>query len=335
MAPSIALDNTPDFQYTPGKTLLLSPPSLSSQPDKLNAALLSCGRNATDLQMLDRLALGLVSLPGLTYDSIIILADSNDTFTESLKILGRELFANIVQSLKPGGYLRSQGGTPGLFDSLYQSEAILAGLVSDSERGFQKPSSGQQQAIPLQLGRKKKDRGKLANSFKATQESKFETTIEGNKPDIIEKPAGVGFIDFGDDLDPESVQDNNACSDEFIDEDTLLGDNDLGRPIVQPPECRPKAGKRRRACKDCTCGLSRKIEDEDAGKRANADKALDSMKLDGDDLAEVDFTVQGKLGSCGSCALGDAFRCEGCPYIGLPAFKPGEEVRLLNNDVQL
>lgn len=243
MAPSIALDNTPDFpfgQYTPGKTLLLSPPSLSSQPDKLNAALLSCGRNATDLQMLDRLALGLVSLPDLTYDSIIILADSDDTFTESLKILGRELFAKIVQSLKPGGYLRSQGGTHGSFDSLYQSEAILAGLVSDNEKGFQKPSSGQQQAVPLQLGRKKKDRGKFINGSKATQQSKIETTIEGNKPD---QPAGVGFIDFGDDLNPESAQDNNACSDdEFIDEDTLLGDDDLGRPIVQrkysPMGCR-------------------------------------------------------------------------------------------------
>jgi len=99
------------------------------------------------------------------------------------------------------------------------------------------------------------------------------------------------------------------------------------------PECRPKNGKRRRACKDCTCGLAQRIEAEDQVKRSNADQAL--AKLKSDELAEVDFTVQGKVGSCGNCALGDAFRCDGCPYIGLPAFKPGEEVRLINDEVQL
>lgn len=76
------------------------------------------------------------------------------------------------------------------------------------------------------------------------------------------------------------------------------------------PECRPKAGKRRRACKDCTCGLAQKLQEEDAVKRADADEQLDAMRLLHDDLAEVDFTVQGKVGSCGNCSLGDAFRCE-------------------------
>jgi len=105
--------------------------------------------------------------------------------------------------------------------------------------------------------------------------------------------------------------------------------------LTSPAEaCKPN-GKRRRACKDCTCGLREKIAAEDAATRDEADRNLKTMKLGADDLTEVDFTVQGKVGSCGNCALGDAFRCDGCPYIGLPAFKPGEEVRLLNNDVQL
>lgn len=109
----------------------------------------------------------------------------------------------------------------------------------------------------------------------------------------------------------------------------------MSNTTVTAPECRPKPGKRRRACKDCTCGLAQKLEAEEASRRAKADQALNTLKLGADDLAEVDFTVKGKVGSCGNCSLGDAFRCDGCPYIGMPAFEPGQEVMLLNNEIQL
>ena len=119
------------------------------------------------------------------------------------------------------------------------------------------------------------------------------------------------------------------------------------------PECLPKPGKRRRACKDCTCGLAQKLQAEDTQRLAKANTDLASLhqtknplppsssssssatpipKLSTTDLndadLELDFTVEGKVGSCGNCALGDAFRCEGCPDVGLPAFKIGESVRL-------
>lgn len=65
--------------------------------------------------------------------------------------------------------------------------------------------------------------------------------------------------------------------------------------------------------------MAAQLEAEDKTRRAKADADLKKLgdlpqpsapKLSLDDLndAEVDFTVQGKVGSCGSCALGDAFR---------------------------
>jgi hypothetical protein len=291
--------------------------------------------------MLDRLALGLVSLPDSVYSTILILSDPDGGRLESQKFIRRETLNLLVRSLKNGGRLYSQDGSFAVeADGGERREAVLAGLIFDNG-GLLKPDYGTAQVVQL---RRKKDSSAVSNGSLGTSGaegnglSSVPLALNGKRKSAemeSNKIPGVGFVDFSDDLGDPIAEDDD---DELIDENTLLDEADLARPIVQPPECRPKAGKRRRACKDCTCGLKEKIEAEDAEKRATADKALDglkSVKLEEDDLAEIDFTVQGKVGSCGSCGLGDAFRCAGCPYIGLPAFKPGEEVRLLNNDVQL
>jgi len=357
MAPSFTIDETPDLGVaapttspTP-RTLLLASPSVSAHPELLEQLTAAHDRSHTDIQMLDRLALGLVSLPPETYDLILLLTDADGTRTESLRIIDRSVMLKLADALKAGGRLKSQDGTFGAVDGQEKTEAILAGLVADGSAGggLLKPSSSVSQSVPLRLGKKSS-----ANGTRAANGTNGTITATGKRKEIepvVQRPAGVGFVDFSDDLDALITGED----DELIDEDDLITEEDLARPVVlreytmqtlfrsrcdadmslAAPECRPKAGKRRRACKDCTCGLKEKLEAEDRSKRDAADKALSTLKLNPDELAEVDFTVQGKVGSCGNCALGDAFRCDGCPYIGLPAFKPGEEVRLLNNDIQL
>lgn len=358
MPPSLAMDLSDDFavpakQPAPASTpaaqriLLLSPPSLSSHQDKLTQVMAMHDRKTTDMQMLDRLNMGLVSLPESTYDLIMVLSDADGTRKESQSLVGRKALELLVKSLKVGGLLKSQDETFGTTDPSEKNEAILAGLAYESGKGFVKPDFSQT-AVPLKLNRKKAGGvAKAAGGFENTNGS-VSLPLNGKRKSIDitnDVPAGVGFDDG------TLNEFEEGSDDELIDDDELLEGEDLKAPVkirkliistsatttltkYAATECKPKA-KRRRACKDCTCGLAQRLEAEDKAKRENADAALKTLKLHSDDLAEVDFTVPGKVGSCGNCSLGDAFRCDGCPYIGLPAFKPGEEVMLLNNDIQL
>ena len=92
---------------------------------------------------------------------------------------------------------------------------------------------------------------------------------------------------------------------ELIDEDNLLADSSN---LLAPPPAMSAAKMDtddcagREPCADCTCGRAETKTSEQPVKKS----------------------------SCGKCHLGDAFRCASCPYLGKPAFKPGEEHLVLD-----
>jgi len=95
--------------------------------------------------------------------------------------------------------------------------------------------------------------------------------------------------------------------DDLVDEDNLLDEKDKLVSTKKKDDCEIGKGGQKKACKNCTCGRKEDISKE----------------------AQPVFKS-----SCGNCYLGDAFRCSGCPYLGTPAFKPGEKVELqLDSDI--
>jgi len=102
------------------------------------------------------------------------------------------------------------------------------------------------------------------------------------------------------------------------DEDDLINEEDLlDDAVLAPP---PEMGARtamtngddcdgRKPCDNCTCGRAEQQDGQSTTKKVEKTEPSSS---------------------CGKCALGDAFRCASCPYLGKPAFKPGEEHLILD-----
>ena len=106
-----------------------------------------------------------------------------------------------------------------------------------------------------------------------------------------------------------------AEDDLMVDEDDLLAretERVEVKPRAVPSDCGTGAvGEKRKACKNCSCGLAEELSSEERGA--------------------VAATTSASKSACGNCSLGDAFRCASCPFLGQPAFvnnKVGGAVKL-------
>lgn len=103
----------------------------------------------------------------------------------------------------------------------------------------------------------------------------------------------------------------------LINSDDLLTEEDLRRPAPEAiRDCGTGSTGKKKACKNCTCGLAEELDEE--ARKAKANETVTSSTKS----------------ACGSCYLGDAFRCSSCPYLGMPAFKPGEKIALSDRQLK-
>jgi hypothetical protein len=120
--------------------------------------------------------------------------------------------------------------------------------------------------------------------------------------------------------DDHNNDNQNDDANDLIDEDDLLQDEELynvAPPKVSSFQTSTTSNKDdcggRTACDDCTCG--RKEQEAQEG---------------GVSTSTVPQRATPVTSACGKCGLGDAFRCASCPYLGKPAFKPGQEHLVLD-----
>lgn len=268
------------------------------------------GIRQVEMHMVDRLTSGTVSLDDASYSIIRIVS------SWSAELDG--LLSPISTALRADGSLQIETLSA---DSIASVEQQLRSKgfnsintdLANATVSAQKPAAAAK-ALPL--------RRKLANGSAASEKKKALWNMA---------PAGAPLIDQNTLL---------TEAEKMVPSATRREDCDLESALA--------GGRRKKACKGCTCGL-RELEEEEEQARLQG-----IVKLDADDLAgastepeksevtetmvdengitrvikRVKIDTKGATSSCGSCFLGDAFRCSSCPYLGLPAFKPGEKVEI-------
>ena len=119
----------------------------------------------------------------------------------------------------------------------------------------------------------------------------------------------------------------SAPSTPSIDAESLLTAADRERPAACEPAVRG-APRRKKACKNCTCGLAELEAEELARSKvvlldgAQDGQTVEVSQSEKDRLLAAAAAAPKATSSCGNCYLGDAFRCSSCPYRGACSFRP-------------
>uniref|UniRef100_A0A3B4B1Q3 Anamorsin n=1 Tax=Periophthalmus magnuspinnatus TaxID=409849 RepID=A0A3B4B1Q3_9GOBI len=232
-----------------------------------------------------------------SFDWVLSYSVSDSSFSHSADGL-----SEMARVLRPGGKLLLEGKFLKL-----ESALKLSGFVSITEVSAGTKSAAVQSALGTNpLGRT------CLSASKPNFEVGSSTQIRLSFGKTTKKPEKAA-------LDSNTVKmwmlsANDMADDEvdLLDSDALLDEEDLKKPeptLLKVATCGEGTSKKKKACKNCTCGLAEELDQESKGKQSsNLPKS-----------------------ACGSCYLGDAFRCASCPYLGMPAFKPGEKILLDSN----
>ncbi|KAJ7047644.1 DUF689-domain-containing protein [Mycena alexandri] len=301
MSPAFHTDSSPTPAAAPSKGPALAIGSLSTAQDGRYQSLVSDLESSrkVDKQMLDRLVDGATVLEAGFYSSVHVTLSESE-YRELLP-KAASLLSQLREGLQPLGTLHLHDAAA----TTFPSELTLAGFTTLSADGTliaQKPAATQIAALPL----KKAGAASLP-------------LLNRKKTDPATKKALWAL---------------SAPTAPSIDAEALLTAADRKRPV---PTCEPvNAGqpRRKKACKGCSCGL-RELEEEEArtGKVVLLDGSQEggAVEVSQDERARLVAAAKATpkaTSSCGSCFLGDAFRCASCPYLGLPAFQPGEKVEI-------
>ncbi|KAH7916728.1 cytokine-induced anti-apoptosis inhibitor 1, Fe-S biogenesis-domain-containing protein [Hygrophoropsis aurantiaca] len=261
--------------------------------------------------MLDRLIDGATTLAPGTYSSVHVVLSSSEY--EQLQPKLGSLLSQLLAGLAPLGTLHLINLTSGLLS--LPSELTLAGFIILSNLPTEGTIIAQKPAH--------------ANSVAISLSNKLSTVNSTAASLPLRRKA-----------DPDRKSSKKALwtlsspSTPTIDAESLLTAEDKQRPV---PTCEPVTAstpRRKKACKNCTCGLAELEEEELQQSKvvvldgSEGGQAVEVGQSEKERLLSAAKAAPKATSSCGSCFLGDAFRCASCPYLGLPAFNPGEKVEI-------